>query len=164
MRRYHKNFGVLALSLSFFSVASACATEMEYMAKYCGSTEVGFYVKEDLTTHYVPLYGSEISTEAPNVESGSLVKKEHEDYFEYKGSMNFVALKNPQPGYHVPGYDIEFGDGFYSVETRLPNGSARRYYIDLQGSLYQIDQILYPVNSEPITLTSRLCGGDFKVI
>lgn len=164
MKKAYKNVGAITLSLSLFLVTSACSDEMEYMAKYCGSAEVGFYVKSDLTTHHIPLHGSEISTEAPNVESGLLVRKEHEEYFEYKGSMNFVALKNPQPGYHVPGYEIEFGDDFYSVETRLLNGSARRYYIDFQGSLYQIDQILYSVNGDPITLTSRLCGGDFRVI
>lgn len=164
MRRSYKDVSALILPLGFFALTSACANETEYMAKYCGSTEVAFYVKEDLTTHYIPLYDAEISTDVPNVESGLLVKKEHEDYFEYKGSMNFVALKNPQSGYHVPGYEIEFGNEFYSVESRLPNGDARRYYINLQGSLYRIDQILYPVKGETITLTSRLCGGDFRVI
>lgn len=149
--------------ISSMIAASSCDHEIPYMAKFCGGYETAFYVMDDLSTFTIPQTLGGASIDGPNVEKGAIVKTDRGEFIEYTGELDFIALKNLRSQTKIEGHPVEMQEDHYIVDSVTSYGSRLRFFIDFEGALFRIDEIITSDSGREISIRSEICGGKFIV-
>lgn len=149
--------------ISGMIATSSCDQEVPYMAKYCGGYETAFYVMEDLSTLTIPQTPGGAAIDGPNVERGAITKADKGDFIEYTGDLDFIALKDVRSPIKIEGHPVEMREDHYIVGSVTSYGSRLRFFIDFDGALFRIDEIVSADSGKEISIRSEICGGKFIV-